>query len=119
MTEGSTQFATHHRRKDGTTLAVEVSARRIARQGQSAMMRLCRDVTERQRAEAAMRQQAEELRVRNDRLNRFNQVAVGRELRMIELKREVNELCGKLGETPRHRIVETAPTPPAAPETQV
>jgi PAS domain S-box-containing protein len=76
-------------------------------------------ITERKRAEEALRQQAEELRVRNDRLNRFNQVAVGRELRMIELKREVNELCGKLGETPRHRIVETAPTPPAAPETQV
>ena len=38
-------------------------------------------------------------------MNRFNQAAVGRELRMIELKCEVNELCGKLGEPARHRIV--------------
>ena len=26
------------------------------------------------------------------------------ELRMIELKREVNELCMRLGEPPRHKI---------------
>jgi PAS domain S-box-containing protein len=63
MTEGSHHFATHHRRKDGTTLAVEVNARRIVWQGQSAMMSICRDVTERRQAEERL--QASEQRHRN------------------------------------------------------
>ena len=79
---------------------------------------LALDITERKRAEELLRQQAEELLARNDRLNRFNQAAVGRELRMIELKREANELCGKLGEPPRHRIVGDETVLPAAPEAQ-
>jgi hypothetical protein len=77
-----------------------------------------RDVTERRRAEEALQQQAEELRVRNDTLTRFNRVAVGRELRMMELKREVNELCAKLGEPPRHRLAGDETAPPASKETQ-
>jgi AmiR/NasT family two-component response regulator len=56
------------------------------------------------KAEAALRQQTEELQARNDELDRFNRLAVGRELRMIELKRELNELCGRLGEPPRYVI---------------
>jgi PAS domain S-box-containing protein len=63
------------------------------------------DITERKQAEEALSRQADELKTRNDELNRFNQVAIGRETRMIELKREVNELCEKLGEATRYRIV--------------
>jgi hypothetical protein len=59
---------------------------------------------ERKRMVEAWRQQAEELRARNDELSRFNRAAVGRELRMIELKHEVNELCHRLGEPPRHAM---------------
>jgi len=56
----------------------------------------------RREAEETLRQQTGELHARNNELTRFNRVAVGRELRMIELKREVNELCRRLDEPPRH-----------------
>lgn len=56
-----------------------------------------RDVTERKRSEQALRQQAEELRARNEELTRFNRFTSGRELRMIELKQEVNDLAARLG----------------------
>ena len=58
----------------------------------------------RKQAEAALLKQTEELHAKNTMLERFNAVVVGREMRMIELKREVNELCAKVGEPPRHRI---------------
>ena len=74
------------------------------------------DVSEYKRAVEALREQGEELRIRNDELTRFNRVAVGRELRMLELKREVNGLCGKLGEAPRYRLAEDEAPPPASKE---
>ncbi|HVF31258.1 MAG TPA: CheR family methyltransferase, partial [Pyrinomonadaceae bacterium] len=39
-----------------------------------------------------------------EELERFNRVAVGRETRMIDLKREVNELTARLGEQPRYDL---------------
>jgi PAS domain S-box-containing protein len=60
------------------------------------------DITARKQAEEAFRQKAEELRARNAELEQFNRAMVGRELRMIELKQEINELCRRLGEPPRH-----------------
>ena len=55
------------------------------------------DVTER-------RQANEELRVQMEELARFNAVAVGRETRMIELKKTINELSARLGETPPYAL---------------
>ena len=46
-----------------------------------------------------------ELRKQNEELERFNKAMVGRELRMIELKREVNELCARLQLPPRYEAV--------------
>lgn len=76
------------------------------------------DITERKQAEEALRKQADELRVRNETLTRFYRVAVDRELRMIEMKREVNELCAKLGEPPRHRLGDEGAAPPPTPKAQ-
>jgi len=45
-----------------------------------------------------------ELRESHEELVRFNRVMVGRELRMIELKREINALCGLAGEPPRYLV---------------
>jgi len=90
----------------GTPIDMNVSAVPFTYQHQNGALVIARDISERKKVEAALKQQAEDLRVRNDALARFNAITVGRELRMIELKREVNELSQKLGEPPRHKIVD-------------
>ncbi|MFO0890687.1 MAG: CheR family methyltransferase [Isosphaeraceae bacterium] len=55
------------------------------------------DTTDRRHATEALREQLAEL-------ERFNAMVVGRETRMIELKKEVNELCSRLGEPPRYNL---------------
>ena len=62
----------------------------------------CTDIEDIKQAEDALRQKVEELRASNDELELFNRGMVGRELRMIELKQEINELCRRLGEPTRH-----------------
>lgn len=58
---------------------------------------ITQDITERRHSEEA-------LRTNNDELERLNRALVGRELRMIELKKEVNALCAKTGEQLRYRV---------------
>ncbi len=55
------------------------------------------DITERKRAEQKLQQYL-------TRLEQFNHLAVDREMRMIELKREVNEAYERLGEKPPYDL---------------
>ena len=55
------------------------------------------DIIEFARAEEA-------LRTNNEELERLNRAMVGRELRMVELKKEVNELCVKAGLQPPYKL---------------
>lgn len=64
---------------------------------------IVRDITEHKRAEDRLQRYAEELQLRNAELERFNRLTVGRELDMIVLKRQVNELSERLGQPPPHR----------------
>jgi PAS domain S-box-containing protein len=57
------------------------------------MAGIVQDITDRKQAEEA-------LRASNAELSRFNNAAVGRELRIVELKRQVNTLSERLGEPP-------------------
>jgi PAS domain S-box-containing protein len=57
-----------------------------------------RNITERKKAE-------EQLRQKMDELIRFQKITVGRELSMIDLKREVNELLTSQGKLPKYSIV--------------
>ncbi len=57
------------------------------------------DITERKTAE-------EEIKKKTDELEKFNKLAVGRELKMIELKKEINALLEKSGKKPGYKIVE-------------
>jgi len=75
------------------------------------------DITGRKRAEEEIRQRAAAMQVANEELMLFNRVAVDRELRMIELKQEINTLCARLGEPPRHDIAfESEPSGSGRPE---
>ena len=56
-----------------------------------------RDITDRKQAEEALHKSREELKERVHELEEFYQLAVGRELRMIELKEEVEKLREALG----------------------
>lgn len=60
------------------------------------------DITERKLAEEKITHYLNELEKKNYELSRFNNAMVGRELRMIELKKEINELCAKIGEPMRY-----------------
>lgn len=55
------------------------------------------DITARKEAEQQLQQNMDEL-------TRFNQAMVSRETRMIELKKEVNTFCQRLGEPPRYPL---------------
>ncbi len=90
-------FEVQHRRKDGSTFDVEVRSTLVEIDGRDVALCIEHDITGRKRDEAA-------LRARNEELTRFNRVAVGRELRMIELKRVVNELGRQLGLPPRYAL---------------
>jgi PAS domain S-box-containing protein len=59
------------------------------------------DITERKRVEEEMRQYV-------DDLERFNHLTLGREVRMIELKEEVNQLLARAGQAQKYKIVDQA-----------
>lgn len=61
------------------------------------------DISKLKQAEAELRNHALELKAANEELARFNKAMVGRELRMIELKKEVNALCAQLGQPGRYK----------------
>lgn len=87
------------RRKDGREInvALSFSPIRDRRDRVVAASVVATDITARKRAEeAVMRSHAE--------LRRFNHMAVGRELRMLELKQQVNALAAELGRPPPYRV---------------
>jgi PAS domain S-box-containing protein len=99
-------FETVRRRKDGTLLDISlaVSPLRDADGRIIGASKIARDITEHKRAQEALRQSHARLQSHTEELSRFNQVAVGRELRMIELKKEINELCRRHGEPARFTL---------------
>ncbi len=55
------------------------------------------DISERKQVVMAMIEKSEALRKHSEELDRFNRLAVGRELDLIDLKRQVNALARELG----------------------
>jgi PAS domain S-box-containing protein len=69
----------------GDIFWTEVSLKKAVIGGEENVMAVVRDIRERKLAEAVARKRAEEL-------EKFNSMSVGRELRMVELKKRVGEL---------------------------
>lgn len=67
------------------------------------------DVTEQKKAEDELRLRNAELCSKNDELERFNRAMVDRELRMIELKQEINTLLHQAGQPPRYCVENLLP----------
>jgi two-component system CheB/CheR fusion protein len=88
-----------HARKDGSIFygSGSVMPLRDKAGGLRGFVKIMRELTETKRTQEALAEQMEEL-------TRFNAAAVGRETRMIELKRESNELCARLGEPARYSL---------------
>ncbi len=77
-------------RKDGSEFPLDLSLAGWTLSGEQFFTAIIRDSSERKNSEEALRRH-------NRELERFNKMATGRELRMIELKKEINALCRELG----------------------
>jgi len=76
-------------KKNGQQLSVEVRGSMIDYEGKLADMVFLTDITEREKAE-------EEEKKRVVQIEKINRLAIGRELKMIELKKEIKELKEKI-----------------------
>jgi PAS domain S-box-containing protein len=72
-------------RKDGSQVQVEISGAPVKFGNQIVLIGIARDITERKRV-------GNELRDKNEELEKFHKLAVGREVKMIELKDRIREL---------------------------
>jgi len=83
------RFEVDHYRKDGSTFPLSVTVSKIDIGGEF-YLSFHQDITERKEAEAAVQKKIADLEW-------FNNIAVGRELKMVELKKEINQLLKKIG----------------------
>jgi PAS domain S-box-containing protein len=99
-------YETHHFRKDGTYYEAEIHLQIIEYEGVNQFLAVVIDITERKKAEQELvqlrakleneiKQQTEELQARIAELEQFREVTIERELRMEQLRREI-EILKKL-----------------------
>jgi len=102
----SARFIKRYIRKDGAVVwgDVSTSLRRDADGRPLYFMTAVLDITERKEAE-------ERLAANIDELRRWHEATLGRETRVLELKREVNQLLMEAGRPPRYASVASAGTP--------
>lgn len=92
------KFETTHKTKDGRIFPVEIYSSLITYFGKKAILSIAREITDRKRAEEAQKTRMNELEL-------FHKLTVGRELTMIDLKKEVNDLLIELGRQEKYKVV--------------
>ncbi|MEX0321246.1 MAG: PAS domain S-box protein [Puniceicoccaceae bacterium] len=93
--DGESRFEVVHKRKDGSSLPLEIQSKVIDWHGRPAFLSIGTDITQRKQTEQAMHRQLNELR-------RWYDVTLGREERLTELKEEVNQLSEEMGKPKRY-----------------
>jgi|GEM_PF-3499377 len=76
-------------RKDGKIIYCDINSKLVEINDRDCLVGFFRDITDKKKSD-------EELRKRTEELERFNRLAVGRELKMMELKKKVKELESRL-----------------------
>jgi PAS domain S-box-containing protein len=94
-------FETTFRKKSGETITTLISGEIIQLPDGKCVLNVIRDITELKQAETQRNARMEELR-------RWQTVTLGREMRVIELKREINGLLTQAGQPIRYASAELA-----------
>jgi PAS domain S-box-containing protein len=86
-------------RNDGTPFPIELSSALYKdNNGNFRSSMIIRDISDRKRAEEALQKKL-------DQLEHFHEITIGRELTMIDLKKEVNRLLTKSGQEEKYGII--------------
>jgi len=75
-------FEWQHKKLDGTLFNAEVNLNRVEIEGETMLQAIVRDITWRKKAD-------DELKKKIDELERYKKITIGRELRLIELKKKI------------------------------
>lgn len=92
-------FDTEHVRKNRSRYDVEVNAKGFRYADDWYVVCVCKDITDRKNTERDLKQKI-------DDLERFNKLTVNREMKMIELKKEINTLLLKHGQSEKYKVVD-------------
>lgn len=90
-------FEGRHKTKDGRIFPVEISANYFEHDGKGYNLAIVRDITERKYAEAELKKQMHEI-------SQFNTLMIGREEKMIELKKEINSFLEREGKPKKYDV---------------
>ncbi|MCK6615703.1 MAG: PocR ligand-binding domain-containing protein [Ignavibacteriaceae bacterium] len=93
-----------HKNKNGDLFTVEIISHSINFLGKEARLVLANDISERKKA-------GEQLQKRIEELELFHRLTIDRELKMIELKKEINELLVSSGQNAKYVIVDGSISP--------
>jgi len=100
-------------RKSGETFFIEMIFSKVDLVKEPFYVGTLRDITERRKSQAAilarkeaLEETTKKLQENTNRLNRFQNLLVGREHDMIKLKREINELLQELGQSKKFQSLE-------------
>jgi PAS domain S-box-containing protein len=92
LTEGKTTFETVHRTKSGKLIPVEINSNIIHINNTNLVLSIARDITQRKKIEEELNTSTDILKSKISELEIFHKVAIGRELKMIELKEQIRVL---------------------------